>query len=839
MTTIPNELIIEINTSIPGYQKIKYKPSMTIKNISSDDNKIRFNPLIKLNKNKIDKIPEDLRKKEFFNKGLFDSLINYTNGQPVKNLQQATVQGYIDNNIKVTIDTIFSENSIIYIGGKPYIIVDSQWSTGDWKIDIKKTKEEIDSSKITNPLLYQAIVKDEIISGEEQIQSLNNNLIYGANYNGPKNENVASGLEQETKKPMTDIIVTSKPQIKQPDDISLPAKEMKQLPPIPPEESVATTQQKEMKQLPPIPPEESVATTQQKEMKQLPPIFPEESVASTQQKEMKQLPPIPPEEPEIIEIINPPIKSPRQPLSYAIEPINKFKTSEKTTSFVKNILKNLQFYNLQNYIYIASENDTKRLITNTLKNTTTINFKETDSKNLSLTAYKEIVDGVKVVENSGGGDCFFIAVADAINYYNYYNQNNRIISKIYGSGQNLFTQIYLRTLVYDFIETFSELDSLLYNIAPVNAENLNNIFEKSLNGLKQNLIESSQTDDISKETYIELANNTYKQNDNFFVKNINSIPFEIENYEKPFRPLNKSELKNYILSNNYWANDIAIFALCEKLKLNIIPINIKKNNISIPFANFGIEYNKWNKYLFLYYNNSHYELMTFNYKKRDVKYDTAGNVSGIKTNLEKKTIFERNVKTSDGLPPIFMLFIIFGAWYINITDDKQNFTYQKEIMNMMSNSINKLYKTTKYNKFYSVFKSYFPNSRIQMPELSLNTGIQSGGVLAYKVMKTEDTQLAYHISVYLELHPGTSITPIEIKKLKCRQKWNSVRKAWSDFTGKPYIIPPVYNNTKTLKNNEQKAGNKTQYKRIFNNDTRKNNRIRERNNITLKKGVKL
>ena len=50
MTTIPNELIININTSIPGYQKIKYIPSMTIKNIDKDDKTIRFDPLIKLNK---------------------------------------------------------------------------------------------------------------------------------------------------------------------------------------------------------------------------------------------------------------------------------------------------------------------------------------------------------------------------------------------------------------------------------------------------------------------------------------------------------------------------------------------------------------------------------------------------------------------------------------------------------------------------------------------------------------------------------------------------------------------------------------------------------------------
>ena len=36
MTTIiiPNELNITINTSVPGFQTIKYKPSMTIPNIN-------------------------------------------------------------------------------------------------------------------------------------------------------------------------------------------------------------------------------------------------------------------------------------------------------------------------------------------------------------------------------------------------------------------------------------------------------------------------------------------------------------------------------------------------------------------------------------------------------------------------------------------------------------------------------------------------------------------------------------------------------------------------------------------------------------------------------------
>ena len=153
MNIVPNELNITINTSIPGYQKIKYNPTMTIKNISSDDRKVNFNPLVKLSKVFIDNTPEDLRQKQFFNKGLFDSLNNYTlvqnSSSRAKNLNQASHYGYIDNNIKVTLNTIFPDDSVIYIAGNPYVIADVQWTSGDWRVDVKQKKEEIDINKIT------------------------------------------------------------------------------------------------------------------------------------------------------------------------------------------------------------------------------------------------------------------------------------------------------------------------------------------------------------------------------------------------------------------------------------------------------------------------------------------------------------------------------------------------------------------------------------------------------------------------------------------------------------------------------------------------------------------
>jgi hypothetical protein len=164
--SIPNELKININTNIPGFQKIKYKPDMTIKSNSKDDKVVNFNPLVKLNKTVIDSIPSEIRVKQFFNKGLFNSLINSHGLLREPTLTKATKEGFVDNNIRLTLDTLFPLGSVIYINKQPYVIGDIQWTKGNWKLDTKiKNEALLESSKITDPYLYSTVVKNEIISG--------------------------------------------------------------------------------------------------------------------------------------------------------------------------------------------------------------------------------------------------------------------------------------------------------------------------------------------------------------------------------------------------------------------------------------------------------------------------------------------------------------------------------------------------------------------------------------------------------------------------------------------------------------------------------------------------
>ena len=63
----------------------------------------------------------------------------------------------------------------------------------------------------------------------------------------------------------------------------------------------------------------------------------------------------------------------------------------------------------------------------------------------------------------------------------------------------------------------------------------------------------------------------------------------------------------------------------------------------------------------------------------------------------------------------------------------------------------------------------------------------------------DNSQLAYTITIDMELSQGTSLSPEELSNAKCNSKWNSIRKSWSELTGKPYIIAPVYNKQESNK----------------------------------------
>jgi hypothetical protein len=170
--SIPNTLTIYINTNIPGRKFIKYSPSMTIKTMNKS---VYFDPLIKLSNNIINKIPSQYVPLQFFDKYLFKNLIyNSNNLQPNINIQQATNDGIIDNNIEITLNNLFKSNNIFYINNQPYTIYSCQWEKGNWKID-KKIKPNYNDNKY--------MITKQIKKSNKELSSLPSDVIEGPYFN--------------------------------------------------------------------------------------------------------------------------------------------------------------------------------------------------------------------------------------------------------------------------------------------------------------------------------------------------------------------------------------------------------------------------------------------------------------------------------------------------------------------------------------------------------------------------------------------------------------------------------------------------------------------------------
>jgi ankyrin repeat protein len=57
--------------------------------------------------------------------------------QQIPDLTTAKEEGITDNNIQITLDTLFKSDNVIYIEGAPYTIYAHDWIIGDWQIDTR------------------------------------------------------------------------------------------------------------------------------------------------------------------------------------------------------------------------------------------------------------------------------------------------------------------------------------------------------------------------------------------------------------------------------------------------------------------------------------------------------------------------------------------------------------------------------------------------------------------------------------------------------------------------------------------------------------------------------
>jgi hypothetical protein len=857
---IPNELKIIINTSIPGYQNIRYKPSMTLPSDRVDDT-IQFNPLVKLKPSIIKSLPKEIQVKEFFNKGLFQSLMNSHGLVRAKTLLEATNEGYVDNNIQVTLDTIFPTNGVLYINKQPYAIADVQWTKGDWKIDKKiQHLPDLDSNRITDPYLYNAVVKDEIISGEKELEILPKDILYGPNYTGPTS--VAKGVENVGPTPP-----------------ALP-------PPAPPTSTALVTTNKPYRPIP--------STNQIKPYKPTPnTILPPSSPTTIKPYKPSTVPllppppppPLPPKKPnKPLQITNgnPPNKPPKIfKIEYGpLTPMNAptLIYSRRSSMQLKTYFQQKNYYDMINTMFQNMNEQEKNLVVKIFKQTTAVDAKY-NANNISKTAYDESISpGLKVNSNIGGGDCFFIAVADAINYYNANckTMEDRIIYNNYGN-KIPYTQMSLREIVaYQLTHLNKSEYERLYGYLNVNVEFLNNEFQNEY----QNFIENVSPQ-MPENVFFDIINNIYLGNDNFLVAKPTSMTQQT--LQEPFTIIDRSNYVNYIKSSDYWADFFAIDSICEILNLNIINIEKQNNNLlGVPYI--SNNNNSWTRYMFLYHENKHYEVISFDYTFRKIVTEPKFSEKKI---YVKKVIFN---KEGNIFPPFYIIFLVFASYYVNILDENDRTSFQLFPNNMLAllyNIFRKILTSPndkQNNKFLTLVKEYFNPSILRKFGVSTNPfAIKNEGsnpdddddddynggapqqynfptqrynpyqnqnqyqnpyqnpyrqpfVSSYvknnptnpnniNTQEINKTNISYYITIDMELQRGTTLSSKDLSNSKCRQRWNAVRKSYANMRGLPYTILPDYNNLPSSsssrpKNTTQKF-RQQQFKNNNNNKTRR------------------
>ena len=816
-TSIPNSLSITLLTKIPGFQKIKYKPSMTI----PDDDKneiVYFNPLIKINKYAINKIPQNTLK-QFFNRGLYDSLLyeslslNHLENLKNISLKEAKQKGYVDNNIQLTLETLFKPDNVIYIGKKPYVISNNIFDNSSWNLDIKET----------TPV------------------SIRRNTAMQYNYNNAYNE--LEQLKQSDPEviagstaPPTPIIpiipIISSPPIIVPSPgpiiVPSPGPIIVPSPPIPP----IIPGKKPFLTLPPIPP----------------PILPPGP---------KPLLILPPNPPPVVAIHLPTSQNDIVNTDrFEIIDAGRVEPEIMRTYF-------LSYWWILNVIYKNVNRANKLLIQPPLQN-------DEPSVNISLPYYDGIVKRMQIIPMPMDGHCFFHSIAYAINYYNdstqdrrkkiTYEVNNSGIITTYGEGLNnrnshVFTYQVIRRIVIDYYNENPDKLREVIEVAQDEVADLNTKYIEAVNAINP----------ITREIRRNTIQNIWNDSEKVFL----TAPFD--DYDNVGDMLsfyviqNPAEISAYIMSDNYWASQEIYAIIQQKLNINVITIQqtgaalsvkltpTSKKNTSIsdllilPHITQEDEVlmGPYEKYMFLRHNGRHYDVITF--RMDDIS-------------ATKKTIFERLHPADEidpiplydlnRLPPLYILFIIYGQYYskknqldkedVNLFSNQLNMidatfnlpTVQNspEVVNMfntlfrqplkpplkqkggINNPYSQPYNSQPYNSQPYNSQPYNSQPYNSQPYNSqpynsqpYNTPLYGNNMslVNQNLMSGPPSNLSYHITVELVLYPGTSIPFSKLPALICEKNSAVWSEAMSKLRGTVYAPRPSSNlnvtpSTKTL-----------------------------------------
>ena len=522
-----------------------------------------------------------------------------------------------------------------------------------------------------------------------------------------------------------------------------------------------------------------------------------------------------------------------------------------------------------------------------------IHFNENQIPNLG---YLWTVMKLRVLDNTGGSDSFFSAMSQGINIYNrnidifLQDTERKIIYNDYGDGDNLFDSISIRRILI-----ISAVQNLNVHIA--NARNvlnaMNTDFADELNryNIEQGLVDGAITIEaynrILLEVYLRFDDRLLIINPHF--DNVPNIGDAF--YRNPFTVADtRNVVINFLLSPQYWIDNVGMTLITRELGVN--QIIITRDAVETYFVTRAPQTDLTvSKYLFLLNDDNEYHLMTFSYMV------TSPPGNRVPKKEKQISIFRIDEELLIS-PPIYIIFLFFSTYYINLSDDnKGRVRMLMTFLPIMKNSFDALYQTiTNYAAgpapapgvlpphevgeaihFIEIFNQtfsdkYSPEFNTNYPDINNFRGpvnppdapdpqanpqanppnpqanpqniahidggsklLQKGGQYmmnnygypknygypnnygysniqnyGYQTPLTflnnlhpeKESSISYHITLDVEFIKGTSVTKEQIEQSKCTSKWNAVRKAFANFTGRKYVVKPVYSYDVTKKNYE-------------------------------------
>ena len=212
---VPDTISVKIVTTVPGYQDIDFRPYMIDKtlndtserraNIKERNGVLRLNPLIPLSEKAINNVQEQARRVQFVDPYLFGTLINRAATESmfgVKKItfEEAVKKNIVEQNIRLTLNTIFKPGSQLYLAGKTFTIYDSHFTETEWKLE---PKDRIEGDFSMRKVLDANILASQQRKGIKEIQEIPTALQVGpdnTDFRPPQYNNLDSDKENNSDK---------------------------------------------------------------------------------------------------------------------------------------------------------------------------------------------------------------------------------------------------------------------------------------------------------------------------------------------------------------------------------------------------------------------------------------------------------------------------------------------------------------------------------------------------------------------------------------------------------------------------------------------------------------